>query len=97
MHAYGRTLRQAGDLRLLALPVGSGAERYCVLDGPTPLATFDALEPAAACFDAARAARAAGECGGCSLPDPGAGLADLDAFRRRRGRRSQESDAGERE
>jgi hypothetical protein len=59
MHAYGRTLRQAGDPRLLALPVGAGPERYCVADGPTPVATFSTLERALAFFETVRAAGAA--------------------------------------
>jgi len=84
MHAYGRTLRLSGDLRLLALPVGSDGERYCVLDGPTPLATFSTLEGAEACFRAACAAAAGG------LPPPGGAegaVADLTAYRRRRASR----------
>ena len=95
MHAYGRTLRQAGDLRLLALPVGDGAERYCVLDGPTLLATFDTRERAEACF---AAVCAAGGCGWYPLQESDARLTDLDAVRRRRARRrSPEGDAPETE
>ena len=59
MHAFGRTLRQAGDLRLLALPVGAGRERSCVAAGGLPLATFAAAAPAAAFFEALRVAGAA--------------------------------------
>jgi CheY-like chemotaxis protein len=61
VHAFGRTLRQAGDLRLLALPVGDGRERYCVAAGPTPLATFLSVARALACFEDLRAAGAAAE------------------------------------
>ena len=56
MHAYGRTLRRAGGLVLLALPVGPGRERYCVADGGTPLVTFAAAAPALAFFEALCAA-----------------------------------------
>jgi hypothetical protein len=89
MHAYGRTLRQSGDLRLLALPVGSGGERYCVLDGPTLLATFSTLEGAEACFQDACAAGAGGpRPAGGTDPGGGAGaVTDLTAYRRRRARR----------
>jgi hypothetical protein len=52
MHAYGRTLRQVGDLRLLALPVDGGGERYCVADGPEPVAAYPTLEQASAAFEA---------------------------------------------
>ena len=83
MHAYGRTLRQSGDLRLLALPVGSGAERYCVLDGATPLATFTTLEGAEACFAAACATGGSGMTPGA----PGGRVTRLSDYRNRRTRR----------
>ena len=55
----GRTLRQAGDLRLLALPVGAEpSERYCMATGGLPLATFN-RSTAAAFFEALRVAGAA--------------------------------------
>jgi hypothetical protein len=84
MHAYGRTLRRAGDLRLLALPVGAGRECYCVADGLEPLATFPTLERALAFFQASReATREAG-----AGPRGGAGgVTDLTAYRLRRHRR----------
>jgi hypothetical protein len=95
MHAYGRTLRQSGDLRLLALPVGKGAERYCVLDGPTPLATFTTLARAEACFAAACATGAAGE----SLSRPAAGahaaVTRLSEYRRRRAGRVRRRSLGD--
>ena len=86
MHAYGRTLRRAGDLRLLALPVGAGRERYCVAAGLEPLATFPALERALAFFQAIReATQSAGDGAG---PRGGAGgVTDLTAYRLRRHRR----------
>ena len=62
--AYGRPLRQAGDLRLLALPAGGGVARYCVAAGGLPVAASPAFAPALACFEAVRdadAADAAGE------------------------------------
>ena len=61
MHAFGRTLRQVGDLRLLARPGGGGREHYCVAEGPTPLATFPTRERAQVFFETVRAAREAGE------------------------------------
>jgi hypothetical protein len=84
VHAFGRTLRQAGDLRLLALPVGAGRERYCVATGGLPLATFAAAAPAVAFFEALRAV------GAEAARSPQAGparVADLAASRRRRTRR----------
>ena len=83
MHAFGRTLRQAGDLRLLALPGDDGRDRYCVTDGPDPLATYPTLEQALATFAAV-----------CDATDEAAhrrqlaagGVADLTAYRRRRRR-----------
>jgi hypothetical protein len=74
VHAFGRTLRRVGDLRLLGLPVGSGRERYCVADGFEPVATFPTLEHALAAFEAVCEATAA------------SGVADPAAFRLRRGR-----------
>ena len=78
MHAFGRTLRRVGDLRLLGLPVGSGCERYGIADGFEPVATYPTLEQARAAFEAVCEATAA------------SGVTDLTAFRRRRG----ESPAG---
>jgi hypothetical protein len=52
VHAYGRTLRQVGDLRLLALPVDDGRERYCIAEGPDPLVTYPTLEQALVTFGA---------------------------------------------
>ena len=52
MHAYGRTLRQVGDLRLLALPAGGGRDRHCVTDGPDTVAAYPTLEQALAAFEA---------------------------------------------
>ena len=52
MHAYGRTLRQVGDLRLLALPGDDGRDRYRVTDGPETVATYPTLEQALAAFEA---------------------------------------------
>ena len=40
MHANGRTLRSAGDLRLLALAVDGGRERSGVADVLEPLVAF---------------------------------------------------------
>jgi hypothetical protein len=74
VHAFGRTLRRVGDLRLLGLPVGSGRERYGVADGFEPLATYPTLEQALAAFEAVREATAA------------SGVTDPAAFRLRRGR-----------
>jgi len=57
MHAHGRTLRQWGDLRLVAVPAAGGHERYYVAqDAEAPLRTFAALAAAVACFEAVRAA-----------------------------------------
>jgi hypothetical protein len=74
VHAYGRTLRRVGDLRLLGLPVGSGRERYGVADGFEPVATYPTLEQALAAFEAVCDATAA------------SGVTDPAAFRLRRGR-----------
>ena len=52
MHAYGRTLRRAGDLGLLALPIGDGRDRYYLTDGPALVATSASLEQALAAFAA---------------------------------------------
>ena len=55
MHAHGRTLRQWGDLRLVAVPAAGGHERYYVAqDAEAPLRTFAALAAAVACFEAVR-------------------------------------------
>jgi hypothetical protein len=83
VHADGRTLRQTGDLRLVALPGDDGRERYCVMDGPAPLATYPTLEQALATFAAV-----------CDATDEAAhrqqlaasGVADLTAYRLRRRR-----------
>jgi hypothetical protein len=83
MHAFGRTLRQAGDLRLLALPVGSGRERYCVAEGPTPVATFPTRGQAQVFFETVRAAREEGE---RQRGAASGGVTDLTAYRRRRAR-----------
>jgi hypothetical protein len=85
VHAFGRTLRQVGDLRLLARPVGAGRERYCVAAGETPLATFAAAGPAAAFFEALCAVGA--EAAGPLQEGPGQ-VTDLAASRRRRARRA---------
>jgi hypothetical protein len=91
MHAYGRTLQQAGDLRLLALPVGAGRERYCVADGLEPLATFPTVERALAFFQAIREATQAAE----AWPRGGAGgVTDLTAYRLRRPRRRRAATDG---
>jgi hypothetical protein len=83
MHAFGRTLRQAGDLRLLALPGDGGRDRYCVADGPDPLVTYPTLEQALATFAAV-----------CDATDEAAhrqqlaasGVVDLTTYRLRRRR-----------
>ena len=83
MHAYGRTLRRVGDLRLLALPVDDGRDRYCVTDGRELVVVYPTLEPALAAFGAV-----------CAAADEAAhlrqlaarGVADLTAYRRRRRR-----------
>ncbi len=85
MHGFGRTLRQAGDLRLLALPVEVRGERYCVVDGGTPLATFAAAAPAVAFF---RALRAAGTEAARPPPAGPGRVTDLAAYRRRRAGRA---------
>jgi hypothetical protein len=74
VHAFGRTLRRVGDLRLLGLPVGSGRERYGVADGFEPVAAFPTLEHARAAFEAVCEAAAV------------SGVTDLTAFRLRRRR-----------
>jgi hypothetical protein len=57
MHAHGRTLRQWGDLRLVAVSGAGGHERYYVAqDEEAPLGTFADLAAAVACFEAVRAA-----------------------------------------
>ena len=57
MHAHGRTLRQWGDLRLVAVPGAGGPERYYVAQGErAPLGTFAARAAAVAFFEALRAA-----------------------------------------
>jgi hypothetical protein len=79
MHAYGRPLRSAGDLRLLALPVDDGRERYCVADGLEPLVAFAMLERAlAAC-----GARCAATADDHRRQMATVGGADLTAYRRR--------------
>ena len=93
MHAYGRTLRWAGDLRLLALPVGGGPGRFCVADGLEPLATFPTLERALAFFEAVRAATEEAP----HRPRPAAGgVTDLAAYRRRRHRSCRDATEGHR-
>jgi hypothetical protein len=79
MHAFGRTRRHAGDLRLLARPAGGGRERSGVAAGETPLATFAAAAPAVACFEALRAAGRA-----VARPPRTGRVTDLAASRRRR-------------
>jgi hypothetical protein len=80
VHAFGRTLRRAGDLRLLALPVGPGRERFCVAAGGAPLATFAAAAPAVAFFEALRAVGVEA----ARPPQGGTGrVTDLAAYRRR--------------
>jgi hypothetical protein len=60
VHAFGRTVRRFGDLRLVAVPVGGGAERYVVVqDDEPPLGAFPTLRAAVACFEALRAAAVA--------------------------------------
>ena len=57
MDALGRTLRQWGDLRLVAVPAAEGQARYVVALGQrAPLGTFAAPEAAIAFFEAVRAA-----------------------------------------
>ncbi len=83
MHAYGRTLRQVGDLRLLALPGDDGRDRYRVTDGPETVATYPTLEQALAAFEDV-----------CMATDDAAhrrqlaasGVTDLTAYRLRRRR-----------
>jgi hypothetical protein len=83
MHAYGRTLRRVGDLRLLALPGDDGRDRYCVADGPDPIAAYPTLAQALAAFGAV-----------CGATDAAAhrrqltagGVTDLAAYRLRRRR-----------
>ena len=83
MHAFGRTLRQVGDLRLLALPVDDGRERYCIAEGPDPIVTYPTLEQALAVFAAV-----------CDATDEAAhrqqlaasGVVDLTTYRLRRQR-----------
>jgi hypothetical protein len=84
MHAYGRTLRRAGDLRLLALPVDGGRERFCVAEGLEPVAAYPTLEQARAAFEAI-----------CLATDAAthrrqlaaSGIVDLTAYRLRQRRR----------
>ena len=76
MHAHGRTLRQWGDLRLVAVPAAGDRERYAVVQGERePLGTFATQEAAVAFFEAVRGAWVA-QAGAA----PGAAAADdLDA------------------
>jgi hypothetical protein len=83
VHAFGRTLRQVGDLRLLALPVDDGRERYCIADGPDPIVTCPTLEQALAAFEAIRAAT---DEAAHRRQLAASGVADLTAYRRRRRR-----------
>ena len=80
MHAYGRTLRPAGDLRLLALPVDDGRERSCVADGLEPLAAFAMRERALVACGARCAATATADAHRRQMAT--AGVADLTAYRR---------------
>jgi hypothetical protein len=84
VHAYGRTLRRAGDLRLLALPGEDGRERYCVADGLEPIGAFPTLAQAAAAFEAVCEATAAAA---RRRELAARGIADLTAYRLRRRRR----------
>jgi hypothetical protein len=92
VHAYGRTLRRAGDLVLLALPVGPGRERFCVAAGGAPLATFAAASPAVAFFEALRAA---GTVADARPPQAGSGgVTDLAAYRAARAPRPRRAAGG---
>jgi hypothetical protein len=72
-----------GDLRLLALPVDDGRDRYCVTAGRELVVVYAALEPALAAFGAV-----------CAAADGAAhrrrlaasGVVDLTAYRLRRRR-----------
>jgi hypothetical protein len=96
MHAHGRTLRQWGDLRLVAVPAAGGPERYYVAqDERPPLGTFTVRDAAVAFFEAVRAAWVAQAEGAA----PGAPPADLDAAqagawaRRAEGERRRQAEA----
>jgi hypothetical protein len=83
VHAYGRTLRRAGDLRLLALPGDDGRDRYCVADGLEPVVTCPTLEQALAAFEAVCDATAAAA---HRQQLAASGVVDLAAYRLRRRR-----------
>ncbi len=71
MHAHGRTLRQWGDLRLVAVPAAGDRERYAVVQGERgSLGTFATQAAAVAFFEAVRGAWGA---------PAGAAADDLDA------------------
>jgi hypothetical protein len=92
-------VRRYGDLRLVAVPPGAGAERYVVVqdDGP-PLGAFPTLHAAVACFEALRAAAVARAEGavaeaapaasppGAPGPPAPANVVDLAEYRRARRR-----------
>jgi hypothetical protein len=93
MHAHGRTLRQWGDLRLVAVPAAGGGERYYVAQGGrAPLGTFAAQAAAVAFFEALRAAEVAqaegaapgGPSGDLDAAPPGAGARRVEDERLRR-------------
>jgi hypothetical protein len=85
MHAYGHTLRQVGDLRLLALPGDDGRARYCLAEGLEPLAAYSTLEQALAAFEAVREAT---DEAAHRQQLAASGVTDLTAYRRRRARRA---------
>jgi hypothetical protein len=93
MHAYGRTLRQVGDLRLLALPVDDGRERYCVADGLEPIATYPTLAEALAAFEVVREATDAAL---HRVQLAASSVADLTAYRLRRHRPRRGAQGGHR-
>jgi hypothetical protein len=99
VHAFGRTVRRYGDLRLVAVPAAGGAERYVVvLDDEPPLGAYPTLRAAVACFEALRTAamaRAEGQFAeeapadarpGSPGPPAPANLVDLAEYRRTRRR-----------
>ena len=83
MHAYGRTLRQVGDLRLVARPGDGGRECYWVVDGPDPVVMYPTLEQALAAFEAVRDAT---DEAAHRRHLAASGVVDLTAYRRRRRR-----------
>jgi hypothetical protein len=59
VHAFGRTLRCWGELRLVAVPAAGGERYYVALDDEPPLGTFARAEEAVRFFEALRGGRRA--------------------------------------